>query len=158
MPFIPRGSRSRILARILFSLRFVRANGCRAIRRTDFSRRIGRKKMSGTRRIVSAVVLLICFADPVFAQGGATGAINGTVQDASGAVLAGARVDIINEGTGQTVRQLTTDPAGIFTAPLLPVATYSVEVSASGFAKTKFPGIAVRITETTRLTATLKPT
>ena len=56
-------------------------------------------------RTVSSVALLICFADLVFAQGGATGAINGTVQDASGAVLAGARVDIINEGTGQIVRQ-----------------------------------------------------
>ena len=113
--------------------------------------------MSGIRTVVSAVALLICFADLAFAQGGATGAINGTVQDASGAVLAGAQVDIVNEGTGQIVRQLTTDPSGVFTVPLLPVATYSVEVSASGFAKTKFPGIAVRITETTRLTATLRP-
>ena len=109
------------------------------------------------RRIVSAVVLLMWLSPAVFAQGGATGAINGTVQDASGAVLAGARVDVVSEGTGQVVRQLTTDSSGVFIAPFLPVGTYSVEVSSAGFATTKFPGIAVRITETTRMTATLKP-
>jgi Carboxypeptidase regulatory-like domain len=93
----------------------------------------------------------------VLAQGGATGAINGTVQDASGAVLAGARVDVVSEGTGQVVRQLTTDSSGVFVVPFLPVGTYSVEVSAAGFARTKFPGILVRITETTRMSSTLKP-
>src|ERR1700752_3028278 len=109
------------------------------------------------RRIVSAVVLLMWLSPAVFAQGGATGAINGTVQDASGAVLANARVDVISENTGQVVRQLTTDSSGLFVVPFLPVGTYSVEVSPSGFAKTKFPGVLVRITETTRMSATLKP-
>ena len=65
--------------------------------------------MSHTGRIVSAVVLLICLSELVFAQGGATGAINGTVQDPSGSVLAGARVDVVSESTGQIERQLTTD-------------------------------------------------
>src|SRR5579864_8333884 len=109
------------------------------------------------RRILSVVVLLTGLSPFVLAQGGATGAINGTVQDASGAVLAGARVDVVSEGTGQVVRQLTTDSSGVFVVPFLPVGAYSVEVSASGFARTKFPGILVRITETTRMTATLKP-
>jgi hypothetical protein len=110
-----------------------------------------------THKVALAVALLLGLVELVSAQGGATGAIIGTVQDASGAVLANARVDIASESTGQTVRQLTTDSTGAFTAPLLPVGSYSVEVSAAGFAKTKFPGIAVRITETTRMTATLKP-
>ena len=113
--------------------------------------------MRGIRRITSAVVVLICLTELVFSQGGATGAINGAVQDASGAALAGARVDVVNESTGQIVRQLATDSSGVFTTPFLPVGTYSIEISASGFAKTKFPGIVVRITETTRMTATLKP-
>jgi hypothetical protein len=38
----------------------------------------------------------------------------------------------------------------------LPVGAYTVQVSASGFATTKFPGVVVNITETTRLTAALK--
>lgn len=113
--------------------------------------------MSCTRKSPLIVVLLICITEFAIAQGGATGAINGTVQDASGGVLAGARVDVVSESTGQIVRQLTTDSSGLFAAPLLPVGSYSLEVSAPGFAKTKFPGVIVRITETTRLTATLKP-
>jgi hypothetical protein len=62
------------------------------------------------RRILSVVVLLTGLSPFVLAQGGATGAINGTVQDASGAVLAGARVDVVSEGTGQVVRQLLPIP------------------------------------------------
>jgi Carboxypeptidase regulatory-like domain len=113
--------------------------------------------MSRAGKIAAAVLSCLLLSEMVFAQGGATGAINGTVQDSSGGVLAGARVDVISESTGQTERQLTTDSSGLFTAPLLPVGTYALEISAPGFAKTKFPGVAVRITETTRLTATLKP-
>ena len=71
------------------------------------------------RRILSVVVLLMGLSPVVLAQGGATGAINGTVQDASGAVLAGARVDVVSEGTGQVVRQLTTDSSGVFCRSVL---------------------------------------
>jgi hypothetical protein len=65
-------------------------------------------------------------------------------------------VKVTSEATGQPVRELTTDESGIFTASLLPVGNYTVEVSATGFAPTKFPGITVVITETTRMLATLK--
>jgi hypothetical protein len=44
------------------------------------------------RRWSAVAVFLVCFNGLVLAQGGATGAITGTVQDASGAVLAGAKV------------------------------------------------------------------
>jgi Carboxypeptidase regulatory-like domain len=106
-------------------------------------------------------VLTICigvFTASAFAQGGATGAISGTVQDASGGVIAGAKVQIVSEATGQIIRGLTADSSGLFTATLLPAGTYSVEVSASGFANTRFPGIIVRITETTRVIAPLAVT
>ena len=68
----------------------------------------------------------------MFAQGGATGAISGVVQDATGAVIANAKVNVKNEATGEVVRQVATDASGLFTATLLPVGTYSVEVTASG--------------------------
>jgi hypothetical protein len=110
------------------------------------------------RKTLAVSLLIACFSGLVFAQGGATGAITGTVQDASGAVLSGAKVDIFSEATGQVERHLTTDSSGIFTANLLPVGSYTVQVSASGFATTKFPGIRVNITETTRITAALKVT
>lgn len=93
-----------------------------------------------------------------FAQGGATGAISGTVQDKSGGVITGAKVAISNDATSERARSLTTDSSGLFTATLLPVGSYTLDVSASGFATTKFPGILVRITETTSVTAVLAVT
>jgi Carboxypeptidase regulatory-like domain len=106
--------------------------------------------------LISVLILIFSYGSPTFGQGGATGAISGTVQDASGAVVSGAKVKVTNEGTSELMREVVTDASGNFTASLLPVGTYTVEVSADGFATTKFPGIAVAITETTRMIATLK--
>jgi hypothetical protein len=103
-----------------------------------------------------ALILLLSWAGLTFAQGGATGAISGTVQDASGAVVSGAKVKVRSDATGKQVRELTTDEAGIFTVTLLPVGNYTVEVNATGFAPSKFTGVSVSITETTRMIATLK--
>jgi hypothetical protein len=92
-----------------------------------------------------------------FAQGGATGAITGTVQDQTGAVVANADVRIVNQDTGTVTRTAKTDASGTFTATLLPVATYTITVTSSGFREAKFPDIAVRVTETTRIVAKLVP-
>ena len=110
------------------------------------------------RNLVAVGLFIACASGLAFAQGGATGAITGTVSDASGAVVAGAKVDVVREATGEVERHLTTDSTGAFTATLLPVGAYTVQVSAPGFATTKFPGVVVNITETTRLTASLKVT
>ena len=79
---------------------------------------------------LAVVAAGLCFSALAFAQGGATGAITGTVQDATGAVILGAKVNVINEATGQVLRQSSTDSSGTFTATLLPVGNYSLEVSA----------------------------
>lgn len=65
-------------------------------------------------------------------------------------------MSVKSEATGEVLRQLTTDTSGSFVATLLLVGTYSVEVTEAGFPVTRFPGIVVRITETTRMTAVLK--
>ena len=51
------------------------------------------------------------------AQGGATGAISGTVLEPSGAVVSSAEVRIINQDTGSLARTIKTDSNGLFTAP-----------------------------------------
>jgi len=112
--------------------------------------------MSSLRKIMASSLFLAVFTGVIFAQGGATGAIGGVVQDVSGAVIANAKVSVKSEATGEVLRQVTTDASGLFTATLLPVDTYTVEVNAPGFPATKFPGIVVRITETTRMTAVVK--
>jgi hypothetical protein len=108
------------------------------------------------RKFTAFVLFMAVFTGITFAQGGATGAIGGVVQDASGAVIANAKVSVKNDATGEVLRQMTTDASGLFTATLLPVGTYSVEVTAAGFPVTTFPGVVVRITETTRMTAVVK--
>ncbi len=82
----------------------------------------------------------------MFAQGGATGAITGTVLDPSGAVVAGAEVRIVNQDTGVLTRTTKTDGNGSFTATLLPVGTYTLSFTSPGFQEGKFTDIALRIT------------
>src|SRR5579863_3875171 len=110
---------------------------------------------SSSIRSIAIGVVALALALSAFGQGGATGAIAGTVQDASGAVVANADVRITNQETNVLERSVRTGPDGTFTAPLLPVATYSVSIQAPGFAEGKFDNIAVRVTETTRMIAKL---
>lgn len=90
-------------------------------------------------------------------QGGATGAISGTVVDVNGGTVADADVQIINSATVLLVRHMNTETDGSFLATLLPPATYYVVVNKSGFSEAKASGIEVRVTETTRMTIALKP-
>ncbi len=112
--------------------------------------------MSIARKFAGLLVMLLCLGTFALAQGGATGAISGVVQDASGAVIANAKVMVTSEATGEVLRQLKTDASGLFNATLLPVGNYTLEVEAAGFPVTKYPGVTVRITETTRMTAVVK--
>src|SRR5437879_11678075 len=102
-------------------------------------------------------VLALFSASLALAQGGATGAITGTVQDSTGAVVANAEVRIVNQDTGAVARTTKTDANGSFTAPLLPVGTYTVAVTSPGFQEGKSADIAVRVTETTRINLRAAP-
>ncbi len=111
--------------------------------------------MASISRFIVLSVVAMALTAQVLAQGGATGAITGTVEDPSGAVVANAEVRITNQLTGVLERTLNTGPDGNFTAPLLPVGTYSVSIKSSGFAEGTFANVVVRVTETTRVTAKL---
>jgi hypothetical protein len=73
-----------------------------------------------------------------------TGTITGTATDSSGAVLVGASVDITNEGTGATQTTMT-DAQGRYQVPLLPVGTYDVKASLSGFQTVMHKGITLAV-------------
>jgi len=92
-----------------------------------------------------------------YPQGGATGAIAGSVLDTTGAAVSGAEVQIVNAGTASLARKLSTNADGEFVAPLLPPGTYQVVVNKSGFGEAKAEDIEVRVTETTRVTIALRP-
>jgi hypothetical protein len=115
--------------------------------------------MRGIHRLLAVVLVLvgILTSTCAYGQGGATGAISGAVVDTSGGSVASAEVQIIDTRTELLVRKLPTNADGAFTATLLPPATYYVVVNKSGFAEAKAEGIEVHVTETTRVTISLKP-
>jgi len=65
-------------------------------------------------------------------QAQATGTITGTVEDQSGAVSVGAKVELTVEGQGQP-QQLETGVNGQFTFSHVPPGTFHLKVSATGF-------------------------
>ena len=110
-------------------------------------------------RLSLAVLFFAVFVCGVrtYGQGGATGAINGVVIDTSGGTIADAEVQIFSSATDTLIRKVSTGTDGTFVAPLLPPGTYYAVVNKTGFAEAKAQGIEVRITETARVTITLKP-
>ncbi len=72
------------------------------------------------------------------------GTISGTVQDASGAAVSGAVVTVRQTETGAT-RSLTTDAAGRYFAPSVPVGLYTVSVAHEGFAIQEQNGISLTV-------------
>jgi hypothetical protein len=110
-------------------------------------------------RLLAAVLILAgtLSGTRAYGQGGATGAISGTVVDTSGGSVADAEVQIIDRRTEALARKSSTNADGSFEVTLLPPGTYIVVVNKSGFAEVKASGIEVRVTETTKLTMTLKP-
>ena len=70
------------------------------------------------------------------------GAINGTVTDPSGAVLAGADVKATNTATAVTVSAVTTSD-GQFSFQDLPLGTYKIAVTAKGFQTTNVDNVSV---------------
>jgi hypothetical protein len=115
--------------------------------------------MWGISRFFARVLLLAGMLAGVnaYGQGGATGAISGVVVDSSGGSIGGADVQVIEARTESIVRKLPSSSEGIFVATLLPPGNYTVVVNKSGFGEAKATDIEVRVTETTRVTITLKP-
>ncbi len=86
---------------------------------------------------VSALLLLSCGTTRLFAQ--AIGSIRGTVSDASGAVVPGASVTATNSGTALS-RTETSNQDGIFVFPDMPIGSYALEISKTGFETQKRTG------------------
>ena len=80
---------------------------------------------------LAGVLLLLMGASRLGAQA-VTGNISGTVADSSGAVIAGASVEVKDVATGVAQTTVTNDQ-GRFNVPDLRVSTYDVQASKSGF-------------------------
>src|SRR5215831_13811604 len=75
--------------------------------------------------------LMLAIALPIAAQVD-HGSLNGTVTDASGARVSGAKVVAESRTTGFHW-QTQTNSAGAYQLPLLPVGAYKVDISKEGF-------------------------
>src|SRR5262245_45133196 len=86
-----------------------------------------------------------------------SGMIIGTVTDASGAVVPGARVVVISQETNVTT-SVVTDETGNFTVPYLAPGTYTVQVDkpGSGFAKTSRTKVDVSTAQTVKVDVVLQ--
>jgi hypothetical protein len=91
------------------------------------------KGRSGVLAATLALLFALIVAPPAAAQV-LYGSLTRNVTDASGAAVPKARVQALNVGTGVT-REVTTDPSGVYLVSELLPGTYTVTVSAPGFAK-----------------------
>lgn len=79
-----------------------------------------------------ALLLLLAAGISIQSQAQSTASIKGTVTDASGAAVAGAKVTVKNTATG-IERTAATNSDGDYEVPALPPSVYSVEVELQGF-------------------------
>src|SRR5713226_6806207 len=102
-------------------------------------------------RLMLCCLMLLAFTLPALAQSSTDGAIGGTVYDSSGAVVPGAKVTVVNNGTN-AAQETKADSSGYFrVAPLQP-GSYTVSISASGFAAHKAERVIVQLGSVTEVT------
>lgn len=102
-------------------------------------------------KLVTSILLL---ALALGAQVAPTGSLVGEVKDASGAVIPGASIVLINTGT-EARKETVSAADGRFAFRLLPVGEYRLQVSARGFATYDHSGIRVDVDSTPHMPVVL---
>ncbi len=96
--------------------------------------------------VVAAIALLVASAVATNAQSD-RGAINGTITDQSGAVVADAKVTATNVENNE-VREVETTNAGTYALSQLPAAVYRMTIEAPGFKTTTIDEVQVAVSIT----------
>jgi hypothetical protein len=97
-------------------------------------------------RIFSLLAIVLLLTGALAWSQDARGSIVGTVTDASGAVVAGAQVEVLNKAMG-TRLSLRTNEAGLYTATFLIPGQYQVRAEMAGFKKFLRDDIEVRVND-----------
>jgi hypothetical protein len=100
------------------------------------------------------LALVLVLAANVAAQQG-RGSIQGTVTDASGAVVSGANVTVVNVDTNSTFATVTSGE-GLYSAPTLAVGNYDVTIEKPGFKRTVRSGVTLQVDQRAQLDVTLE--
>ena len=106
-------------------------------------------------RLLLVIALVSLIATTLSAQT-VTGTMRGMVIDRSGGALPGVTVTIRNVQTGLQ-RIVTTDRAGAYTAPFLPIGRYNVLAELSGFGTARHNNVQVDLNQTAVEELTLNP-
>src|SRR5437667_5559290 len=85
-----------------------------------------------------------------------TGSITGTVKDASGAVVSGAKVTLTNEGTGAALTTTTTSD-GVYKFSPVRIGNYKIDATAQGFQTVSQTHVIVNVSANVLVDFTLKP-
>ena len=101
-----------------------------------------------------ASIWALCLAQALYSQVDQA-TITGTVTDQSGAAVEGARIEAVSSKVGKQ-RELTTNSAGAYTIPNLPVGIYTVTVEKTGFAELKFESLECKVGAVVTLNAKLQ--
>ena len=94
------------------------------------------------RLTIRIVVVLLVLSGVIVSAQVSKGSISGTVIDPSGAALPGAEIRATALDTNQSITT-TSGSTGAFKLSLLPVGTYAMEVSKSGFRKASMSSVSV---------------
>ena len=105
--------------------------------------------------LVSMILVFVLLAAAGLSAQTFRGTILGTVTDASGAVVAGAKVSVKNVGTGLE-RTTETSADGSYALPELPIGTYTVTVTQSGFQTSIAKDVTVDVATERRVDVALK--
>jgi outer membrane receptor protein involved in Fe transport len=103
--------------------------------------------------LAGLLVALLLFSAPVAAQ--TFGEITGSVTDSSGAVVAGATVNVANSATG-VERKVTTNEVGNYNVPFLNPGRYNLTAQLEGFKIASRSGIIVQVGDVVRANFTME--
>ena len=103
-----------------------------------------------------ALLFAIVFAQLSLRAQSVRGSMAGNIVDPTGAIIAGAKINVVNKSSGVSLDTVSTS-AGSYRFPELPLGSYDVSVSASGFGTQVQQGVQVTIGTTTALNITLNP-
>src|SRR5512139_289107 len=91
---------------------------------------------------VACILCLMMLPETLWAQ--ATAQISGSVGDQSGAVLPGVKITATQVDTGAS-RSTTTNTAGLYVLPNLPLGPYRLEAAITGFRTFLQTGIVLQV-------------
>ena len=106
-------------------------------------------------KLYAPLLTAVLIASPAHAQK-ITGGIEGTISDASGAVVPNAHISATDETTGEAL-SATSDQSGFYRFVELHPDPYLVVVESPGFKQVSYPHVVVLISRTTSLNAAVTP-